>query len=104
MTKKAADAKGEPILKLTRVTDGPTGAETGDAWRVDWPNGQGSGGAQRSPRRLMNLQEVADLLRVSPHTVRAWVRQSRLKPVRFCGCRRLLFDTAEIERQIRQSK
>jgi len=39
--------------------------------------------------RLLTLLEVADLLRVSPHTVRAWVRKGRLKPVRIC--RRLLF-------------
>ena len=39
--------------------------------------------------RLLTLAEVADLLRVSPHTVRAWVRKGRLPPVRIC--RRLLF-------------
>jgi len=39
--------------------------------------------------RLLSLSEVADLLRVSPHTVRAWVRKGRLQPVRIC--RRLLF-------------
>lgn len=43
--------------------------------------------------RLLSLSEVADLLRVSPHTVRAWVRKGRLQPVRIC--RRLLF-SAEV--------
>ncbi len=42
-----------------------------------------------STERLLTLREVADLLRVSPHTVRSWVRNDRLQPVRIC--RRLLF-------------
>lgn len=46
--------------------------------------------------RLLTLSEVADLCRVSPHTVRKWVRKKRLQPVRLC--RRLLFDPREIER------
>jgi excisionase family DNA binding protein len=48
--------------------------------------------------RLLTLLEVANLLRVSPHTVRSWVRQNRLQPVRIC--RRLLFSRATIERFI----
>jgi excisionase family DNA binding protein len=47
---------------------------------------------------LMTLVEVADLLRISPHTVRAMVRAKRLKPVRIC--RRLLFSTDEVDRLI----
>jgi len=39
--------------------------------------------------QLLTLTEVAEKLRVSGHTVRSWVRQGRLKPVRIC--RRLLF-------------
>lgn len=46
--------------------------------------------------RLLTLLEVADLLRVSPHTVRAWVRKGRLRPVRIC--RRLLFAPEVISR------
>lgn len=42
-----------------------------------------------STERLLTLLEVADLLRVSPHTIRAWVRKDRLRSVRIC--RRLLF-------------
>ena len=49
-----------------------------------------------SAERLLTLLEVADLLRVSPQTVRAWVRRNRLHPVRLC--RRLLFDRREIDR------
>lgn len=46
--------------------------------------------------RLLTLVEVADLLRVSPHTVRAWVRKGRLQPVRIC--RRLLFAPEAVSR------
>jgi DNA-binding transcriptional MerR regulator len=46
--------------------------------------------------RLIDLQELANLWRVSPHTIRAWVRQKGLKPTRIC--RRLLFAPAECER------
>ena len=49
--------------------------------------------------RLLTLIEVSDLLRVSPHTIRAWVRKGRLRPVRIC--RRLLFDPAEVSREDR---
>lgn len=47
-------------------------------------------------QRLLTLLEVADLFRVSPHTVRAWVRKKRLQPVKLC--RRLLFHPSEIDR------
>jgi uncharacterized protein YjcR len=46
--------------------------------------------------RLMDLKELASLWRVSPHTIRAWVRQKHLNPARIC--RRLLFTPAECER------
>jgi excisionase family DNA binding protein len=49
---------------------------------------------------LLTLLEVAGLLRVSPHTVRLWIRQKRLCPVRIC--RRLLFAPSEIERFLAQ--
>jgi excisionase family DNA binding protein len=49
-----------------------------------------------STGRLLTLLEVADLLRVSPHTVRAWVRKGRLQPVRIC--RRLLFSPEVVAR------
>jgi len=39
--------------------------------------------------QLMTLAEVSEKLRVSSHTVRAWVRRGKLKPVRIC--RKLLF-------------
>ena len=55
-----------------------------------------------STDRLLTLMEVADLLRVSPHTIRAWVRKGRLKPTRIS--RRLLFDPQEIARFVSEAK
>ena len=52
--------------------------------------------------RLMDLQELADLWRVSPHTVRSWVRKGRLQPVRIC--RRLLFHPDEIARFLQEAR
>jgi len=46
--------------------------------------------------RLMDLNELAALWRVSPHTIRAWVHQKRLSPTRIC--RRLLFHPDECAR------
>ena len=46
--------------------------------------------------RLMDVGELASLWRVSPHTIRAWVRQKRLHPTRIC--RRLLFHPDEVAR------
>ena len=51
-----------------------------------------------STERLLTLLEVADRLRLSPHTIRAMCRQHRLEPVRIC--RRLLFHPADIEQLI----
>jgi excisionase family DNA binding protein len=48
--------------------------------------------------RLMNLQEVAAVLHVSPHTVRMWTRTGRITPTRIC--RRLLFRPEEVHRLI----
>lgn len=47
-------------------------------------------------QRLLTLLEVADMLRLSPHTIRAMVRKDRLRPIRIC--RRLLFSPDEIAR------
>jgi excisionase family DNA binding protein len=55
-----------------------------------------------STPRLLTLLEVADLLRVSKHTVRMWVRKGRIRPVRLC--RRLLFSPDEIERLLAGAK
>ncbi len=46
--------------------------------------------------RLLTLLAVAESLSVSPHTVRSWVKQGKLRPTRIC--RRLLLHPAEITR------
>ena len=46
--------------------------------------------------RLMDVNELANLWRVSPHTIRAWVQQKRLSPTKIC--RRLLFHPDECAR------
>jgi excisionase family DNA binding protein len=46
--------------------------------------------------QLLPLISVAKTLSVSTHTVRAWVRSGRLRPIRLC--RRLLFHPDEIAR------
>jgi len=55
-----------------------------------------------SLHRLLTLVEVADLLRVSPHTIRAWIRGGKLQPVRLC--RRLLFSRSEILRLLGEAE
>ena len=52
--------------------------------------------------RLLTLMEVADLVRLSPHTIRAMVRKGRLQPVRIC--RRLLFSPDAIKRFLAGAK
>lgn len=52
--------------------------------------------------QLLTLLAVAKALCVSPHTVRAWVRQGRLKPTRIC--RRLLFHPDELGRFLSEAK
>jgi excisionase family DNA binding protein len=46
--------------------------------------------------QLMTLLVLARTLCVSPHTVRAWVKKGKLRPVRIC--RRLLFHPDEVAR------
>ena len=46
--------------------------------------------------QLFTLIAVARALCVSPHTVRAWVKKGRLRPIRIC--RRLLFHPDEVAR------
>jgi predicted site-specific integrase-resolvase len=44
--------------------------------------------------KLYTLLEVAAALGLSPHTIRSFVRQGKLHPLRIC--RRLLFDPQEL--------
>jgi len=48
--------------------------------------------------RFLTLQEAADHLRVSPHTIRAWVYEKRIMPTRMG--RLMMFSEEEIERVI----
>lgn len=50
---------------------------------------------------LLTLEETATALRLSPHTVRSFVRKGRLSPVRIC--RRLLFRPADVEKLIAEN-
>jgi excisionase family DNA binding protein len=52
--------------------------------------------------QLLTLLAVANALCVSPHTVRKWVREGKLRPVRIC--RRLLFSPDEVTRFLAGSK
>jgi excisionase family DNA binding protein len=52
--------------------------------------------------QLLDLQTVALRLSVSPHTVRKWVKDGKLRPARIC--RRLLFDPAEVTRFVSEAK
>jgi len=52
--------------------------------------------------QLLTLLDVAARLRVSPHTVRAWIRQGKLVPVRIC--RRILISPEELLRFLAQAK
>jgi excisionase family DNA binding protein len=52
--------------------------------------------------KLLNLSEVAEVMSLSPHTIRAFVRKGRLRPIRLC--RRLLFHPDEISRFLSESK
>jgi len=51
-----------------------------------------------STDRLLTLEEVAGLLRLSKHTIRALTKRGKLRPVRIC--RRLLFNPADVEQLI----
>jgi len=51
---------------------------------------------------LLTLLAVAEALCVSPHTIRSWVRQGKLRPVRIC--RRLLFHPDEVARFLTEAK
>jgi excisionase family DNA binding protein len=52
--------------------------------------------------QLLTLSDVASRLRLSPHTIRKWVRVGKLQPVRIC--RRLLFAPADVERFLAEAE
>ena len=51
---------------------------------------------------LKSVEEAAGLLGISPWTVRSYIREGKLKPVRIG--RRVLVEEAELERFIERSK
>ena len=60
------------------------------------------GGDYMDTFKLMNLKETAKILRVSPHTLRAWTSR-KLIPVIRIG-RRILFSLNDIENLINKSR
>ena len=52
--------------------------------------------------QLLTLSEAAQMLRLSPHTIRSFVRKGKLHPVRIC--RRLLFDHADVLRLVESAR
>jgi excisionase family DNA binding protein len=52
--------------------------------------------------QLLTLLEVAKALRLSPHTIRAFIRKGKLRPTRIC--RRLLIDSREIARFLTEAR
>lgn len=60
--------------------------------------------APRLPRRLIGLEEAAELLAISPWTVRELTWRGALPVVRLPRVRRLLFDLADVHALIEASK
>ncbi len=52
--------------------------------------------------RLLTLSDVADRLRLSPHTIRALVRRGKLHPLKIC--RRLSFHPDEVARFLAEAR
>ena len=51
---------------------------------------------------LQNIEEAANTLRLSPWTIRAYIRQGRIKPIRIG--RRVLIEPSEIQRIIAEGR
>lgn len=51
---------------------------------------------------LKTINEAAELLAVSPWSIRKWIKKGRLQPVRIC--RRVHLEEAEIERFVAEAK
>jgi excisionase family DNA binding protein len=52
--------------------------------------------------KLYTVPEVAAALGLSPHTIRSFVRQGKLRPLRIC--RRLLFDPDALANLLREAR
>jgi excisionase family DNA binding protein len=53
-------------------------------------------------KQLMNVEDAARVLNISPWTVRSYIAKGRIRPVRIG--RRVLLEEVELERIISQSK
>jgi excisionase family DNA binding protein len=53
-------------------------------------------------KRLHGVKEAAEILGISTYTVRSYIRQGKIRPVRFG--RRVLLEEAELERFVAGSK
>ena len=51
---------------------------------------------------LVSVNDAARLLGVSKWSIFAWVKQGKLRPVRFC--RRVLFEESELKRLVDEAK
>jgi excisionase family DNA binding protein len=54
--------------------------------------------------KLLNVNEVAEILRIHPLTCRRMVKRGILKSIKIPGLDRILFDRADIEELIKISK
>jgi len=52
--------------------------------------------------QLLTLRDLAANLRVSPHTIRGWVKKDKLRPIRLC--RRLLFHPDDVAHFLAKAK
>jgi len=52
--------------------------------------------------QLLDVKDVAKLLRISPYTIRAFIRDGRLRPIRLG--RRVLLEESELERFVEEAK
>jgi excisionase family DNA binding protein len=57
---------------------------------------------KRNMNALKSVDEAAGLLGISPWTVRAWIRDGKLRPVRLG--RRVLLSESELERLVEESQ
>lgn len=55
-------------------------------------------------KKLLHVQEMAEILGVHPMTIRRMVERGKLPTVRIPGLARILFDPEDIERLIEASK
>jgi excisionase family DNA binding protein len=75
----------------------PVGSPTAPATAAPGPEASRPG---QEPAGLLTLREAAELLGVSPWTVRRWVASGKLPHIRLPGGRLLRFDRADLDRLV----